>query len=1130
MPLDFPRARSLLQNGDLAKLFVEELGWEPHRRTLTLRSGERDFTFNSIAEKRGFTAWLCESADGKFPDHATRLKLDRELTQTNFEHVVIFTTGNRSRQSWMWVRREPGRPASARTHEYLRGQPGDSLLQKLQHLFVSLEEDEAGLSITEIASRARAAFDVERVTKRFYEEFRKQHDAFLKFIDGIPNQGDHEWYASVMLNRLMFLYFIQRKGFLDGDRHYLRNRLKKLKTEHGEDKFYSFYRFFLLKLFHGGLNARQKDRKSDLEQLIGRVPYLNGGIFDVHKLECPNKDGGYGDDIQIPDTAFEAIFDYFDHYQWHLDERPLRADNEINPDVLGYIFEKYINQKQMGAYYTKEDITEYIGKNTILPFLFDAVREKVKSSFEGASSVWSQLQSDPDRYIYPAVRHGLTWDYQPDHPEQGKPLDAQRPLPADISVGLDTKKPDLLQRRKQWNKPTPATHGLRTEIWRETIARRQRYDELRKKLAAGEVRDISDFITLNLDLRRFAQDVIARCDSHELLAAIWHTLAGRTARKSNEKSQSALTILDPTCGSGAFLFAALNILEPLYEACLDRMDAMLCEALTELPPDKRQLSPKGHPLLPHGRMAEFTEILDRVADHPNERYFIYKTIILHNLYGVDLMEEAVEICRLRLFLKLAAQVEPDTDDNNLGIEPLPDIDFNIRAGNTLVGHATRAELQAVGRADMMLQLEVGKVLEAAEDAAAAYDTFVRSQLDGDNPAEFKRRLLEKFGQAREQCDGFLAESYFGGKPNSKQFTEWKRSHQPFHWFVEFFGILNAGGFDVIIGNPPYVELSDIAGQYSVRQSPLIETGNLYALCMERFAYLLHGTSRMGVIVPISSVSTPRMLPLMQLMYRSFPLLHLSNFAVRPGKLFVGVDMNLTIFIGKRGDKARAPGMFSTGYNRWSEQARSTLFSTLSYAATDLIENASAIPKAGTEYTRRILQKIRQNPSFARRRSDSPGATRVFYHSGGRYFRKCIREQLSNEYKALNLAKGFDDVAICLLSSSLYYWFWIAFSDCYHVTKGDIDAMPVPDSMVANPDFTSLATRLLDDLWLHADRRVRNRKDGTQQEEVNFHVGMSKPIIDEIDCCLAQYYELSPDELDFIANYDAKYRFSENGEE
>src|SRR5207302_7118464 len=77
---------------------------------------------------------------------------------------------------------------------------------------------------------------------------------------------------------------------------------------------------------------------------------------------------------------------------------------------------------------------------------------------------------------------------------------------------------------------------------------------------------------------------------------------------------------------------------------------------------------------------------------PNRRYFIYKSIILNNLYGVDIMEEAVEICKLRLFLKLVAQVDPDPRKENGGIEPLPDIDFNILAGNTLVGFATKQEV------------------------------------------------------------------------------------------------------------------------------------------------------------------------------------------------------------------------------------------------------------------------------------------------------------------------------------------------------------------------------------------------------------------------------------------------------
>ena len=98
-----------------------------------------------------------------------------------------------------------------------KGQSGEILIQKLDRLFVSFEEEER-TGLTDIVTRVGTNVD-ERVTKRFYEEFRKQHAAFLKFVTGIPNQGDHEWYASVMLNRLMFLYFVQRKGFLDGDTH-----------------------------------------------------------------------------------------------------------------------------------------------------------------------------------------------------------------------------------------------------------------------------------------------------------------------------------------------------------------------------------------------------------------------------------------------------------------------------------------------------------------------------------------------------------------------------------------------------------------------------------------------------------------------------------------------------------------------------------------------------------------------------------------------------------------------------------------------------------------------------------------------------------------------------------------------
>ena len=411
MPLDITRTRQYLKSFDFKSLFIEELGWDHHTQTLPVSFDEQAFTLSAIAQKRGMVAFACASmSDGHVPLYATRRKIEHQLARSVHEHLIIYTDANKTTQIWQWVKREPGRPAACREHTYYRDQPGDSLLQKLEAILFTLEEEEF-LTIVDVSQRTQRAFDVERVTKRFYDRFTKEHDSFLKFLKGIPGEEMQRWYASVMINRLMFIYFIQKKGFLNDDTHYLRNKLKETSAS-ARDRYYAD---FLCPLFFEGFAKREDERRSEFNRLLGKVPYLNGGIFQRHQIEEL-----HGTAIQIADAAFEKIFDFFDQYQWHLDERPLRQDNEINPDVLGYIFEKYINQKQMGAYYTKEDITGYISQNTIIPRLFDMARQKCKIAFEGESSVWQHMQENPDRYIYAAVKWGV-----------------ELPLPSEIATGLN---------------------------------------------------------------------------------------------------------------------------------------------------------------------------------------------------------------------------------------------------------------------------------------------------------------------------------------------------------------------------------------------------------------------------------------------------------------------------------------------------------------------------------------------------------------------------------------------------------------------------------------------------------------------------------------------------------------------
>jgi hypothetical protein len=533
MSLNRQRAHQYLQRFDFESLFIEELGWDGVERVaLPLEIDGEFFEVASVAQKRGFIVYQCITPE--IPSRPIRVKLDRQLTEYSKSHLLVFGDEGKTQQMWMWVRQEPGKPLAPRFEQYRVGQSAERLLQKLEALSIAFAE-EGTLTLVDVSQRVKKAFDVEKVTKKFFKRFEEEHGQFLKFIDGIQDIFDKTWYASLMLNRLMFVYFIQKKSFLDGDINYLRNRLTFCQREWGVDTFHTFYRHFLLKLFHEGLG--QPGRNPELEALLGKIPYLNGGLFEVHQLEEK-----YDSALQIPDAAFERVFKFFDEYDWHLDDRPLRNQNEINPDVLGYIFEKYINQKQMGAYYTKEDITEYISKNTIIPFLFDRVEKGCKVAFKPEGAVWVLLRENPDYYIYPAVRHGVDLE-----------------LPSEIADGIN----DVSQ-RGSWNKPAGDGFALPTETWREHVARRRRCLELRQKLAEGEVTQINDLITYNLDIRQFAQDVIVSCESSDLLKALYQAI-------------EQVSVLDPTCGSGAFLFAALNILEPLYTACLERMQGFVDE-------------------------------------------------------------------------------------------------------------------------------------------------------------------------------------------------------------------------------------------------------------------------------------------------------------------------------------------------------------------------------------------------------------------------------------------------------------------------------------------------------------------------------------------------------------------------
>ena len=754
--------------------------------------------------------------------------------------------------------------------------------------------------------------------------------------------------------------------------------------------------------------------------------------------------------------------------------------------MLGYIFEKYINQKQMGAYYTKEDITEYITANTLIPRLLEKLAKRSDQFDFG--TIAALLAAEPDRYIHFPLRHGT-----------------DNELPDEIAAAIDEPR-----RRDRWNAPAAARFALPTETWREVVARRQYYASLRARLAAGEVDRAADLVALNLNLQQLALDLIESCDSPTLLRSIYCEF-------------EALRVLDPTCGSGAFLFAALNILEPLYEAALGRMASFLADGAAG------------------GEAADFTAIIERVERHPSRTFFVLKTIVVNNLYGVDIMEEAVEICKLRLFLRLVSQV-----DRYEQLEPLPDVDFNVRAGNSVVGFASFAEVERVAQGTQQTRLDVHDALprlrEVAQAADEAFDVFRSMQLEGESDQDHHRTkdvVDEARRRLRRELDAYLAQEFGIDLADAAKQTAWMHSHAPLHWAADFHSTMHKGGFDAVIGNPPYLERRRLAGQYAPLAFTTADARDIYAWFIERALALRHPQGWIGFIVPVSIVGSAAFAPLRGLLLAEPSTSWFANFAHRPSQLFEGAGNRLVILLQCPYEGTN----YSTRYHRWNDRGgeRAHLFATIRYEAVDELVSSptAAVPKVGSPFGRSVLEKLARHGNLERSLVRSGSQSVYWVRVPGYFCQFFLRppmarpenggpERVRGEVQEARFADVKQQrIAHACLNSTTYYFWHCAWTDGRHINPSDVKDFPLDLDRID----TGLAERLivlsdkLDEAF-DANRSLW-RKSGLLIDSVDS--AAAKPILDEIDHALAEHYGFTDEELDFVTSYDFKYRIGTDAE-
>ena len=202
------------------------------------------------------------------------------------------------------------------------------------------------------------AFSVEPVTQAFFADYRRAFDAAKQAIRGFANdsEGDERRhiFAQTLFNRLMFIYFVQRKGWLayNGDAEYLQAlwRAHQARPDSQEDAK-NFYADRLRLLFFAGLNNERSEDLTDAERtadLIGDVPFLNGGLFAMTEMDA---DSG----VHVPDEVIQEILTkLFDKYNFTVAEStPYDQEVAVDPEMLGKVFEELVTGRhESGSYYT----------------------------------------------------------------------------------------------------------------------------------------------------------------------------------------------------------------------------------------------------------------------------------------------------------------------------------------------------------------------------------------------------------------------------------------------------------------------------------------------------------------------------------------------------------------------------------------------------------------------------------------------------------------------------------------------------------------------------------------------------------------------------------------------------------
>ena len=372
----------------ISDFFIKCLGYENNSlyncdlSLLNLTDSKEVRNIHLITNTHGFTIWLIE-VDNLNSDVIRRITT-QQYKKNHFAYKLLIFKDKKSIDTtfvFYYKERNDIKLKIRRLNIY-KNMLSTTDKQILQSLSIV---DDNTIDDVYICNKFKDAFDIEKVSGSFFKEFSEEYKNLQNNIrrhssnnlDDCQIEFLNSQFSLLLMNRLVFLYFIQKKGWLNGKRDYLYDRFLYCKRND-----LNYYKDFLLPLFFNYLDKPVSERKETDNIFYGNIesqtdlkcdksfwgiPYLNGGLFKKNSLLD-------FDDIHIANSVFERLFvNLLNKYNFTVREDiGYDSDVAVDPELLGKIFENMMSNKvksESGTFYTPRPIMNHICKESIKGYL-----------------------------------------------------------------------------------------------------------------------------------------------------------------------------------------------------------------------------------------------------------------------------------------------------------------------------------------------------------------------------------------------------------------------------------------------------------------------------------------------------------------------------------------------------------------------------------------------------------------------------------------------------------------------------------------------------------------------------------------------------------------------------------------